>query len=346
MDQVNDRIDRTIEALSRNHTITSVGLHGDFGYRAQYSTSYLRLVDALLRLQNLQDIDLHHEYYFRGREIGDALSAARKLVKLKISEVVFKTIDADLHPFVNGLRNHPTLHVVHVGIEFPHQQSQRRQISTELMETFLSISQLKELELQNSGHFPGPIVDAPTFVRLVQMPNLRRLVLREAGLRDEHAAGMAHALMESGNGHLEYVDIRRHRGFHPDGNLFGQEGWDALFCLVQHDPLIQIHATSLHVPPHLGHATFRNEFQFDFLLREQDAVQQHLLKEEVNRSLRLRDAGFEDLLAAKDAPDDTAWVKVMAIVCSDIIALFHIVRANPVICDLQPASRRERKRSF
>jgi hypothetical protein len=34
----------------------------------------------------------------------------------------------------------------------------------------------------------------------------------------------------------------------------------------------------------------------------QDAVQQHLLKGEVNRTLRLWDEGFEDLLAAKDAP--------------------------------------------
>jgi hypothetical protein len=152
--------------------------------------------------------------------------------------------------------------------------------------------------------------------------------------------------MESGNGHLEYVDIRRLFGFHPDGNLFGQEGWDALFRLVQHDPLIQIHTTALHVPPNLGMMRFRKEFQFDFLVRDQNAVQQHLLKEEVNRSLRLKYAGFEDLLAAKDTPEVAAWLEVMARVCGDNIALFHILRANPTICDLQPASTRKRKRSL
>jgi hypothetical protein len=39
MNLVDDRIDRTIEALSRNHTITSVRLDGYFGFKAGYSTS-------------------------------------------------------------------------------------------------------------------------------------------------------------------------------------------------------------------------------------------------------------------------------------------------------------------
>lgn len=226
--------------------------------------------------------------------------------------------------------------------------SQRRPLMTELIEAFLSISQLKELEFLISHDFSARYMDvpSPSFVRLVQMPNLRHLVLPHAGLRDEHAIGMAQALMENGNGHLEYLDIRSGWG-RPSTckNAFGQDGWDALFRLVQHDPLIQIHATGLHVPPNVGPRCIERNYTFDFLLRHQDAVQRHLLMEEGSR-VRLRDAGFDDLLTTIDAPNDAAWVEVMAKVSSDNIALFHILRAHPAICDLEPASTRKRKRSL
>lgn len=339
---IEDRLNRTIAALKTNHTIKSVFLSAYFGYSANYQ-SFFELLDALIRLENVEELELEHNSYFRGRELTSSLSDAKKLKVLKLSSLHLE-VEEDL-AFAQCLRNHPCLEVVHMlNFEFMGKLVKKREarFCSDFLNTILTVPTLKELQVW------GLTVGKPAVcAKLVQMPNLLRLTMKEAGLGDNHILAMVDVLMQE-NGKRFYLDVSgepckpslRTTSKH----LFSQDGWDALFRLVEHNSLIRVQATARLDPPNCRRRFFK--FTYSFLLNDQDAVKHVLEKHEENRRLRMKEAGFEDALTNEIA-DDTEWAEVMGTVSEDSIALFHILRANPTICDISrsASTRRKRKRS-
>ena len=319
---LNEQVNKTIEALMKgNTTITSVSLDSYFGYSAGYSGPYKRLLHALIvGPTNLEEIDFKHQYWYFGKDIVPALREVKKLKKLKLENIQMER--DDFNTFIDILRGHAYLTDIDLGHVMFENTSVRNPQA--LLETLASRDKLEKLELLIDEHYR---IETAVLVRLVQLPQLRHLSLARAFFRgygtcleNEHVVAMANALYES-NGHLEYMDLSRHD--------FGQEGWEALFRLVEHDPNIQIEAT----------AYYTDRAQATFLLRDRDAVDQHLQRQEVDRSLRLRDAGFARLLTDPNATRSD-WVDLLQKMSEDSIAVFHILRANPMICSIKTKKRK------
>jgi hypothetical protein len=53
----------------------------------------------------------------------------------------------------------------------------------------------------------------------------------------------------------------------------------------------------------------------------------------VKRGIRLNQAGLSKLLSAAGNATFFQWIKVMETVSDDLIALFHILCENPMVCD-------------
>jgi hypothetical protein len=154
-------------------------------------------VNTLIRLENVEELDLEHNAYFRGRELVSSLRDAKKLKVLKLDVVLFE-MEEDL-AFAGCLRNHPCLQVVHMrNFAFIDQLDSKQEASlcAGFLNTILMVPTLQVLKVRGLT-----VGDPAVCAKLVQTPNLRRLTMMEALLGDKHVTAMVDALMQE-NGQL------------------------------------------------------------------------------------------------------------------------------------------------
>jgi hypothetical protein len=140
-------------------------------------------------------------------------------------------------------------------------------------------------------------------------------------MKEETVLSMCETLMRK-NGGLQFLDLSQLGALNFRFHL-SQESWEALFRLMDRDPRLQVRASS-----HTSRWRFST-----FLLRDKEAADQFFQQEEVKRGIRLNQAGLSKLLSAAGNATFAQWVNVMEKVSDDSIALFHILRENPMICD-------------
>lgn len=345
---IRQQVERVEQALRNNTVITSfeIGPYVPL-VMSDESCGYKRLVNALLRLENLREFRIDDFCLLHFTEIAGSLKAAKHLKKLSMPLRIYTQQDACAMD--DFLRNHPTLESVrfyfdaelfylHSRKSPPIQVLSRKELTSLCLGAYVTIPNLRELVID------GMHVSRAHLVQLVSMPNLRRLTILKGSVRDKHVISMANALVENNESRLEYLSI--------SGGPFGmrrystdltQDGWDALFHLSLHKT-IEIHATAHYKPPpttprqQTSHNVSRLVTPFDinyfsFALNDEAQVERHLKRWEENRRLWMRHYGFDALLTQQDPPL-SAFVDLMNKFPNDSIALFHILRANPTLCDV------------
>lgn len=232
-----------------------------------------------------------------------------------------------------------------------------------LLESLISSPNIKEIKLSKSilSRFhlrPVHDVSTRTLLKLARCKSLSKLVLSGISVEQGGIEAMCESLIQK-NGHLTHLEFSG-CAFN---NSVGQAGWNAMFRLVDHDPTIQIRASSLvyqqrrnQTEPddakrhnnnspgeeEVGLSAFvrRPREDFSFSLRDKDGAKKHFRNRGLDVRYMLQEAGFFRLLRSREQSRSSDWIDVMAKVRDDSIALFCILRENPALCDVNESTKR------
>lgn len=321
--------DEAIRALECNHTIDTVRVDAYFRYETRSTKNkelFRRMLRVLTRLPSLESFTMEDEHQCRVDEFIDAINS--KLKVLKIRHVSFGSADG-VARVAEKLRDHPTLEEVFFDTQFltsnEHQEESRQVLVLDtLVDALASIPNLRKLTLLGST-----ISSAEVLQKIVRHHKLMLLSLCNVHLGENLYIAIAEALMKD-KGNLEVLDLSSSyflgpfQSWHEDGHTYGltQASSESLFRLVEQQPTLKV-----RVSYHFNHRETKA-----FYLDSHDDVEWYLQKEEIKRGIRMNDAGLSKVLRAEGTPF-SEWAEVMAKVSADTIALFHILRENPMICD-------------
>ena len=215
-----------------------------------------------------------------------------------------------------------------------------------LLEALISSPNTEEIKLSKSvlsRFYLRKIhdVSASTLLKVARCKSLKHLFFSDISVEEGGIEGMCESLIQH-NGHLSELEFY--------GCAFtqsvGQSDWNSMFRLIQHDPTIQIRASSLVYgerfnPNYIRHeGVFESSFvqrpheEFSFSLRDKEGSRKHFRNRCLGIRYMLQEVGFFRMIQSKQQLHSSEWVHTMARVRNDSIALFYILRENPALCSL------------
>eukprot|EP00536_Pseudo-nitzschia_multiseries_P003564 jgi/Psemu1/8106/gm1.8106_g len=334
-----------------------------------------RFFEACVCLPRLESISLTGGNRWRISHLVTILETAKGLKRLTVRDVLIKT-SSELYGLKRVLlgggnmgKNHPVGHgygaasipleAIELTIEDQTDRSetywntdttteddespfdellQALAMSTNIKTIRISKSILSRLSLR-----PAFDLSTATLLKLAECQSLSKLVI--SGLSVERGAieAMCEALIER-NGHLTQLEFSGCAFNH----TVGQSGWNAMFRLVNHDPAIQIRASSLlylrrqrksgsesdtsienttttnnnssgssfrfNGEETVGRSGFiqRPREDFSFSLRDREEADRHFQNRGLDVEYMLQEAGFFRLLQVGKEARDSDWIDVMA----------------------------------
>mmetsp|Transcript_10405 Transcript_10405/g.30428 ORF Transcript_10405/g.30428 Transcript_10405/m.30428 type:complete len:629 (+) Transcript_10405:187-2073(+) len=236
------------------------------------------------------------------------------------------------------------------------------------MSTNIKTIQISKSILSRFSLRPTHDLSTATLLKLAACQSLSKLVISGISVERGAIEAMCEALIER-NGHLTQLEFSGCAFNH----TVGQSGWNAMFRLVDHDPDIQIRASSLvylrrrrrrqrqrrsrsesdtsiennnssssgsrdNILSGGGTGQTSGFIQrpredFSFSLRDREGANRHFRNRGLDIEYMLQEAGFVRLLQSGEQARDSDWIDVMAKVREDVIALFYILQENPALCE-------------
>lgn len=351
---------------------------GDDQYSSLRATSYnqvtklqeRRFFEACVCLPQLESISLTGGHRWRISHLMTILDTAKGLKKLVVRDVLVKSSSE-----LNGLKrllmgntrrnyNPILLEAIELTIEDQTDRDEEYWSTTAtihndespfdgLLESLISSPNTNEIKVSKSilSRFhlrPVHDVSTKTLLKLAKCRSLSKLVLSEISVEKGGIEAMCESLMQK-NGHMTHLEFY--------GCAFnqsvGQSDWNAMFRLIEHDPTIQIRASSLVYlqrqfrPGNQGQQDVAREWgelgissfvqrpreDFSFSLRDEEGAKRHFRNRGLDVRYMLQEAGFFRLIRSKHQARSSDWIDVMTKVKDDSIALFYVLRENPALCD-------------
>ena len=327
-----------------------------------------RFFEACVCLPQLESISLTGGNRWRISHLMTILDTAKGLKKLVVRDVLVKSLLElnGLKPLLieNTRRNYSPilLEAIELTIEDQTDRDEKYWSADAsvhdyespfdiLLESLISSPNTKEIKLSKSilSRFhlrPVHDVSTKTLLKLAKCKSMSKLTLSDISVEQGGIEAMCESLIRQ-NGHFTHLEFY--------GCAFnqsvGQSGWNAMFRLIEHDPTIQIRASSLVYrqrqcrPDNQGRNTPREgEFglssfvrrpreDFSFSLRDKEGTKRHFQNRGLDVRFMLQEAGLFRLIRSKQQTRSSDWIDVLSKVNDNSIALFYILRENPVLCD-------------